>query len=112
MPVLWPASATMHISRLGGEVTFTRSRKRVENWSSNFNAISLALGAVSFKRENVLGGGQVPVPMFARVSQSASECCPERGRMPSLASVGSHPNLKEVFLAIDANKFMNLGPDS
>jgi len=36
----------------------------------------------------VLGGGQVPAPMFARVSQSASECCPERGRMPSRLAVG------------------------
>jgi hypothetical protein len=44
---------------------------------SNYNAISLAvlaLGAVSFKRGHVLGGGQVPVLMFARVSQSASDC--------------------------------------
>jgi hypothetical protein len=58
--------------RRGGEATFTRSRKRIENWSSNFIAIFLALGAVSFKRGHVLGpqlgGGQVPVPMFARVS--------------------------------------------
>jgi hypothetical protein len=61
-------------SRWGTEPTFTLSQKQVENWSSSFNAISLALGAVSFKRGYVLGGGQVPVPMFARVSQSASEC--------------------------------------
>jgi hypothetical protein len=40
-----------YIHRLGGEVTFTWSRKRVENWSSNFNAISLALGAVGFKED-------------------------------------------------------------
>ena len=59
--------------RPGGEVTFTRSRKRVEKLLSNFNAVSLAQGAVSFKRGHVLGGGQVPVPMFARVSQSASD---------------------------------------
>jgi hypothetical protein len=26
--------------------------------------------------------------MFARVSQSASECCPERGLMPSRLAVG------------------------
>jgi hypothetical protein len=78
--------------RLGCEVTFTRSRKRVEKCLSDFYAISLALGAVSFKKGHVLGGGQVPVQVFARVSQSASECCPERGRMPSLASVGSKSN--------------------
>ncbi len=54
------------IPRLGSEVTFTRSRKRVENWFSNFNAISLALGAVSFKRGHVLEGGQVPADVCAR----------------------------------------------
>ena len=54
------------IPRLGSEVTCTRSRKRVENWFSNFNAISLALGAVSFKRGHVLEGGQVPADVCAR----------------------------------------------
>jgi hypothetical protein len=42
------------------------------------------------KEGHVLRGGQtgqVPVPMFERVSQSASECCPECGQMPSLLKV-------------------------
>jgi hypothetical protein len=49
------------------------------------------------KEEHVLGGGQVPAPMFARVSQSASECCPERGRMPSRLAVGLKRSLSTDF---------------
>jgi hypothetical protein len=72
--------------RRGGEAKVTQSGKRIENWPLNCNSISLALGAVSFKRGTCARSGQVPVPMFARVSQSASEC-PERGRMPSRLAI-------------------------
>jgi hypothetical protein len=40
------------------------------------------------KEGHVLRGGQVPVQMFVHVSQSASECCPERGRMQSRLAAG------------------------
>jgi hypothetical protein len=36
--------------RRGGEAKVTQSGKRIENWPLNCNSISLALGAVSFKR--------------------------------------------------------------
>ena len=47
----------------------------------------MTLGAVSFEEGLVLGGGQVPVPMFVRVSQSAFECCSECGQMPSWLAI-------------------------
>jgi hypothetical protein len=36
------------------------------------------------KQGHVLGRGQVTALMFVRVSQPASECCPERGQIQSL----------------------------
>jgi hypothetical protein len=44
--------------------------------------------------------------MFVRVSQSASECCPERGGMPSRLAI----NLNEVFSAIWCKQIHESGP--
>jgi hypothetical protein len=48
----------------------------------------------------------VPEPMFARVSQFASECCPERGRMPSRPAIEPKRGLFGTSMQIH---FMNLG---
>jgi hypothetical protein len=97
-PMFTGDESKLYRIRLGGEVTFTLSQKRIENWSLNFNAMSLALGAVSFKRGHVLRGGQVPVWMFALIRQSASECCTELGRMPSWPAIKLKKGLFGYFM--------------